>query len=65
MTEMTEDKAATEAAYADAIKILYKVMMTSYSAAEGNKAVEKKADDAFKAGLVLTRKVRDKALDLL
>ena len=62
---MTDDKSTIEAAYGDALKGLYKVMMSSYSAAEGNKAVEKKADDSFKAGLALASKVRDRALALL
>jgi hypothetical protein len=59
------DTETIAAAYADALKLLYKVMTSSYVAAEGNKAVEKKADDAFKAGLELARKVRDRALALV
>jgi hypothetical protein len=62
---MNDDKTAIDAAFGDAIKGLYKVMMNSYAAAEGNKAVEKKADDSFRAGLTLARKVRDKAITLL
>lgn len=59
------DAETIAAAYADALKLLYKVLTSSYTSAEGNKAVEKKADDAFKAGLELSRKVRDRALALV
>lgn len=44
------------------MKGLLRVMTGSYAAAEGNAAMEKRADDAFKAGLILARKVRDRAL---
>lgn len=50
------------AAYAEAVKGLFRVMTGSYAAAEGNAAMEQKADAAFKAGLILARKVRDRAL---
>ena len=62
---MTKDIEALEAGYADTLKSLYKVMLSSYMAAEGNKAMEKKADDSFKAGLALARTVRDKSLAFL
>ncbi len=54
-----------EAAYSDALKGLYKVLMTSYLTADGNKQVEKKADEAFKAGVALARRSRDRAIALL
>ncbi|HTU68365.1 MAG TPA: hypothetical protein VMF52_20650 [Steroidobacteraceae bacterium] len=54
-----------QAGFADALKGLYKVLMTSYSTADGNKQVEKKADEAFKAGVALARRTGDRALALL
>jgi glycerol-3-phosphate acyltransferase PlsY len=62
---MTDNKATIETAYADALKGLYAVMLSSYSFAGGDKATEKKADDSFRAGLALAIKVRDRALALL
>ena len=62
---MDQDKESIDAAYADTLKNLYKVMLSSYVAADGNKPLEKKADDSFKAGLTMAKKVRDRAFALL
>ncbi len=51
-------------AYADAVKGLFRVMMGSYASAQGNESAEKKVDEAFRTGLILTRKVRDRALTM-
>ena len=59
------DADTVAAAYADAIKGLFKVLSSSYLMAAGDKQAEKHADDAFKAGLALARKVRDQALVLV
>lgn len=59
------DTEAIERAYAAALGELYKVMMISYTAAGGNRTVERQADEAFRAGLALARKVRDRALALV
>ena len=59
------DADTVAAAYADAIKGLYKVLSSSYLMAAGDKQAEQQAGDAFKAGLALARKVRDQALVLV
>ena len=60
-----KDEDQIQAAYSDALKGLYKILMTAYSTADGNKQVEKKADEAFKAGVALARRSRDRAVALL
>ncbi|MES2317708.1 MAG: hypothetical protein V4631_09460 [Pseudomonadota bacterium] len=60
-----KDKEIIEGAYADALGALYSVMRTSYLLASGDKDSEKQADEAFKAGLHLARRVRDQALRLV
>jgi hypothetical protein len=52
-------------AYADALGSLYNVMKTSYMLAAGDAKSEKHADEAFKTGLQLARRVRDQALLLV
>lgn len=59
------DNQEIEAAYAEAVKALFRVLYASYSTADGNKQVEKKADEAFKAGLAIARRTRDRALAML
>lgn len=59
------EKETIESAYAAKVKVLYDTMLSSYLAADGNKAMEKKADDAFKAGLAIAKRVREKAISLL
>ena len=59
------DEETIVTAYAAAVSNLYKVMLTSYATAAGNQQVERRADEAFQAGLELARKVRDRALELV
>lgn len=62
---MDKDKEAIEDAYAATLNNLYNVMLDSYIVADGSQPDEKKAADAFKLGLAIARKVRNKALTLL
>lgn len=59
------DQDTITAAYADALKVLFKVLSAQYITAAGNKALEQHADEAFKAGVAIARKARDAALGLL
>ncbi len=61
---MTETE-IMDAAYADALKALFRVMQASYIDAGGDQQAEKHADEAFKAGAANTRKLRERALVLL
>lgn len=60
-----QDPDIIDAAYATALGDLYKVLMISYTAAGGNRTVERQADEAFRAGVGLARKVRDRARALV
>jgi hypothetical protein len=62
---MEKDKAAIDLAYADTLDNLYTHMFDSYVAANDSEPDEKKADDAFKFGLAIARKVRNRALAML
>ena len=53
------------AAYAETIQSLYKIMMSSYSFAKGDAQLERKADGAFEAGVALARRVRERAVALV
>jgi hypothetical protein len=64
-SEMDNDKQAIDDAYAGTLKNLYNVMLSSYITANGNQPDEKRADDAFKLGLAIARKVQKTALALL
>lgn len=59
------DQDTITAAYADALKGLYKVLLSSYVTAAGNAALEQHAGEAFKAGVAIARKARDAALGLV
>jgi hypothetical protein len=52
-------------AYAGTLKNLYNVMLDSYITANGRQSDEKRADDSFKLGLAIARKVQKTALALL
>ncbi len=62
---MDKDKEAIDDAYVDTLNNLYNVMLDSYIVANGSQPDEKRADDTFKLGLSIARKVRNKALALL
>ncbi len=62
---MAKDKDAIDDAYVDTLNNLYNVMLNSYIVANGSQPDEKRADDAFKLGLAIARKVRNNALALL
>lgn len=59
------DQDTITAAYADALKGLYKVLLSSYVTAASNAALEQHAGEAFKAGVAIARKARDAAQGLL
>ena len=62
---MDNDKQAIDDAYAGTLKNLYNVMLDSCITANGNQPDEKRADDSFKLGLAIARKVQKTALALL
>jgi hypothetical protein len=62
---MAKDKDAIDDAYVDTLNNLYNLMLNSYIVANGSQPDEKRADDAFKLGLAIARKVRNNALALL
>jgi hypothetical protein len=59
-----KDTECISAAYANTIQGLYEIMLKSYAAAGGSKQVESKANEAFKAGILLARRVRSEAENL-
>lgn len=60
-----KDEEVIQDAYAEAVALLYNVLRVSYTDAGGDANREKKADEAFVAGLKLARKARDRALQLI
>jgi hypothetical protein len=62
---MEKDQEAICLAYADTLCSLYVQMFDSYVTANGSQSDEKNADDAFRLGLAIARKARNRALALL
>jgi hypothetical protein len=61
---MDENK-AIDSAFLTAIENLFRVLSSSYLVAKGDPNEERKADLAFRQGIVFNRKVYNKAMDLL
>ncbi len=59
------DKDYIEEAYSDSIKQVFKVFFQGFANASGDTQKEEVADRAFKVGVVLARKVRDRATAIL
>jgi len=59
------DKDYIEEAYSESIKQVFKVFFHAFANAGSNTEKEEVAERAFKVGVVLARRVRDRALDIL
>jgi hypothetical protein len=55
------DNDAIDAAYSAVLQNLYTVLSSSFLLAKGDTAKEQTAEEAFKQGLALARKVRERA----
>ena len=60
-----DDTKTLQDAYADELSGLFSVLFRSLAAAGGDKAEEAKAEEAFKSGLAVVRRARDKALEFV
>jgi hypothetical protein len=59
------DQDAIKAAYAEALKNLYDVLLGAFAEAAQDQTAQNQAKQRFSSGLALARKVRDAALVLL
>ena len=59
-----QEKEAIETAYSAALQAQYKVMLQAFIMANGDAALEKNAQNGFKAGADIARRAREAAIAL-
>ncbi len=62
---MNPEQTIIQAAYEEAIKKLYPVLLEGYAEAEGDLAKEELADQHFTKGVAAARTARERAISLL